>query len=267
MSKDTDCKHEHCLALSKYRTSVSNRSVKCWLLPYKQKCSLLLPLFRKGETNEAEGASRPACLPRSPTSQTPITRGRGGQTAMAAQPGLLRLPQLSQAAGGAQGKEAGSSPISPSVRPSARRRRQRPGTCERSGTLRAEGGAKPALGSQPRTARPGASAAEGPGRSCRGHLRPGPGAPGGTWGHRLCRDTQGIPVRGGDTRAACLLSPSFLGHSSAAPLSAKLRLSPPPEALAAPGRLKPPASTARAPEAAGDLHADLSLVVATARQA
>lgn len=76
-----------------------------------------------------------------------------------------------------------------------------------------------------------------------------------------------VPVRGATTRAGWPAVTEFLRPFSCRGLSGKLQLSPLPEALTEPGQLKPPASALRAPRAGGDLHADLSLVAATARQA
>lgn len=263
--------------MSKYLTGVSNRSVKCWLLPGKKKMFTIITA-QKGETNEAEGVSRPACLPRSPTSQNLSTRGRGGGGGEANRDvRTARTPQATAAkCKRPENRKGRTLAARPSVRPSmgsgsARGSGPAPAAApvRRSGTPPSGGGGgKPALSSQPWAGRdlPAWGQPAGSAGSRRGQRwgRGGVAERGDTGCAGTRRRT---PVRGEGTRAGCLLSPSFFAHSPAVPLSGKLRLSPPPEALAAPGRLKPPASTARAPEAGGDLHADLPLVVATARQA
>lgn len=257
------------LALSKYLTGVSNRSDKFRLLPCKKKCSLL-SLFRKAKlTKPRESVGRLVSLAHLRVKTRALGGAGRAQAAMAAQPGLLRLPRLS-ASGPRTAREGRWQLARPSVRPSVGAG-SAPGS--RGGTCEAQ-----------RDPEPGRGGGTCPGRSASGRAGPSPLGParraalapaagsaeaeaaGGTWGHRLCWDTLGNPCAGrGDS---CRLSAvtEFLRPFAAVPLSGKLRLSPPAETLAAPGRLKPPASTARAPEAGGDLHADLSLAVATARQ-
>lgn len=203
------------LALSKYLTGVSNRSDNFRLLPCKKKCSLL-SLFRKAKlTKPRESVGRLVSLAHLRVKTRALGGAGRAQAAMAAQPGLLRLPRLS-ASGPRTAREGRWQLARPSVRLSAKAAPRAPEAApvRRSGTLSPDGAVEPALGAQPRAVRDlppwgrrGGQRSLLPRAAPRPRLRAERGDTG-------CAGTRwGIPVRGGGTRAGCLLSPSFFARS------------------------------------------------------